>query len=33
MIPSLAIHLMTLLVFFVGFGVGYWFRGRSADYL
>ncbi len=28
MIPSLAIDLGTALVFFVGFGVGWWWRGR-----
>ena len=28
MIPSLAIRFGTVLVFFVGFGAGFWWRGR-----
>ena len=27
MIPSWAIHVVTVAVLFVGFGMGYWYRG------
>jgi hypothetical protein len=29
MIPSIAIHFVTVFVFFVGFGSGYWYRGYA----
>ena len=33
MIPTIWIDIVTVVVFLSGFGMGFWFRGRSADYI